>query len=237
MNIFVRLTKFEPDNLKKIIIAIDGSSSCGKSTLAKSLAKTLGYKYIDTGAMYRAVTLYVLQNDVDIRDEEQIAIALSKVTISFQNINGYNTTFLNGMNVEREIRKMDISNFVSQVAMIPLVRHFLVKQQLKMGQDKALVMDGRDIGSIVFPDAELKLFISASLNARTDRRYQELLNRGESITWDEVKSNLKMRDQIDSTRKESPLVRAKDSIGLDTSHLSQIQMSEIALQLVRNIIH
>ncbi|MBT8219104.1 MAG: (d)CMP kinase [Bacteroidia bacterium] len=222
--------------MNKIIIAIDGSSSCGKSTLARTLARKLGYRFIDTGAMYRAVTLYILENNVDIKDAEQIALALSRITISFENINGQNTAFLNGTNVEKKIRTMRISHMVSEIARIPEVRRFLVAQQHVMGKDKGIVMDGRDIGSVVFPSAELKLFISASLESRTERRAAELIERGESITKEAVRENLKKRDLIDSTRADSPLIRAKDAIGLDTTHLTRDQMIEIALQMVKNLI-
>ena len=222
--------------MKKIIIAIDGSSSCGKSTLARTLAQKLKYRFIDTGAMYRAVTLFFLENDVDIHDAEQVVLALSQISITFQNIEGQNTTFLNGNNVEQKIRTMQISRMVSEVARIPEVRRFLVAQQHAMGKDKGIVMDGRDIGSVVFPNAELKLFISASLQSRTDRRYNELIERGESITRDAVRENLKKRDLIDSNRADSPLIRAKDAIGLDTTYLTREEMINIALQLVKNII-
>lgn len=222
--------------LKKIIIAIDGASSCGKSTLAKSLATKLGYAFVDSGAMYRVVTLYLLRNEISI-EAEAVTHALPNIQISFQNIDGKNTAFLNGENVETDIRTMHISNHVSEVAVISQVRKFIVAQQKAMSKEKGVVMDGRDTGTVVFPDAELKLFISASVETRTDRRYKELLDRGFEITRQEVHDNLQKRDRIDSTREESPLIRAKDAIGLDTTHLTPEAALEIALRLANNSIN
>lgn len=221
--------------MKKIIIAIDGASSCGKSTLAKSLAAELGYAFVDSGAMYRVVTLYLLRHSIAI-EPAAIAAVLPEIKISFQHIDGKNTAFLNGENVETDIRTMNVSNHVSDVAVISLVRKFVVAQQKAMSLKKAVVMDGRDTGTVVFPDAELKLFISASAETRTDRRYQELLDRGFEITKQEVHDNLQKRDHIDSTRADSPLIRAKDAIGLDTTHLTPEGVLEIALRLAQNAI-
>jgi len=221
--------------LKKIIIAIDGASSCGKSTLAKSLATKLGYAFVDSGAMYRMVTLYLLQHKIPIEPKE-IEKVLADIHMSFRNIDGKNTAFLNGVNVETDIRTMNISNHVSEVAVVSSVRKFIVAQQKAMSKEKGVVMDGRDTGTVVFPDAELKLFISASIKTRTDRRYKELLARGFDITRQEVYDNLQKRDHIDSTREDSPLIRAKDAIGLDTTHLTPNAALEIALRLANNII-
>lgn len=220
---------------KKIIIAIDGSSSCGKSTLAKSLAQTLGYAFVDSGAMYRMVTLYFQRNNVPL-EEKAIADALAQISLTFKNIDGQNIAFLNGDHVEKAIRTMEVSGYVSEVAVISQVRKFVVKQQKAMSIDKGVVMDGRDTGSVVFPDAELKLFVSASLETRTKRRHRELLDRGFDISYAEVQENLEKRDHIDSTREDSPLMRAKDAIGLDTTHLTKPEVYEIALRLAKNII-
>jgi len=220
---------------KKIIIAIDGSSSCGKSTLAKSLAHTLGYGFVDSGAMYRMVTLYFLQNNVPL-EEKSIQSALQQISMKFKNIDGQNIAFLNNQHVEKDIRTMEVSDYVSNVAIISDVRKFVVKQQKAMSKDKGVVMDGRDTGTVVFPDAELKLFISASIETRTERRHQELLDRGFDISAKEVEENLQKRDHIDSTREDSPLLRAKDAIGLDTTHLTREEVYNIALRLAKNII-
>ena len=205
----------------KIIIAIDGHSSCGKSTLAKELAKALNYVYVDSGAMYRAVSLYFDQHDIDLSNEGQVADALTKITISFSNVNGINTTFLNGKNVENQIRSLAISNMVSEVAEISAVRKKLVDEQQKMGKDKGIVMDGRDIGSIVFPQAKLKLFVTADVKIRGIRRYEELLNKGFKVSLEEILDNLTKRDFIDSNREDSPLMQAEDAILLDNSYLSK----------------
>ena len=225
-----------PSILKKIIIAIDGASSCGKSTLAKTLAQQLGYVFVDSGAMYRAFTLYLLRNNIAL-EEDAITEALSNIHISFKNIDGKNTAFLNGKNVETDIRTMNISDNVSEVAVLSIVRKFVVAQQKAMSTQKGVVMDGRDTGTVVFPNAELKLFISAAIETRTDRRYKELLDRGFKITRQEVHDNLQKRDHIDSTRQDSPLIRAKDAIGLDTTHLTPTAALEIALRLAKNAIH
>ena len=197
------------------------------------MAKELNYIYVDSGAMYRAVTLYFLENRVDIKDEEAVRLALMDIEISFQNINGKNTTFLNGKNVEAEIRSMEVSNFVSPVSTISLVRRKVVAQQRIMGEDKSIVMDGRDIGTVVFKDAELKIFLTASVNIRAQRRFDELRVKGQNITMEEVKTNLLERDHIDSTRKDSPLKKADDAILIDNSNLSEKEQLNIALDLAK----
>ena len=208
--------------MKKIIIAIDGYSACGKSTTAKAVAKHLGYAYIDTGAMYRAVTLHFLRSFVTITNHAEVERALSEVHISFirSEKTNENETYLNGLNVEEEIRKMYVSDQVSEVSALPEVRHAMVAQQQRMGRKKGLVMDGRDIGTRVFPDAELKIFMTSDMDVRAHRRQQELLAKGQLISLEEVKENLAHRDHIDTTRKESPLTQAADAILLDNTNLS-----------------
>ncbi|WP_437399849.1 (d)CMP kinase [Flagellimonas lutimaris] len=209
----------------KITIAIDGYSSTGKSTIAKRLASTLDYIYVDTGAMYRAVTLFALQqgiiNDKGKVDEATLIDKLSDIHLKFvpNKETGRSDMFLNDKNVEREIRSMRVSGFVSKVAVIKEVRDKLVKIQQAMGKDKGIVMDGRDIGTVVFPDAELKLFMTASPETRAARRYKELLEKGEEVTYAEVLKNVEERDRIDSTRTISPLTRAKDAIEFDNSDM------------------
>ena len=208
-------------NLKKIVIAIDGYSACGKSTTAKQVAAILGYRYIDTGAMYRAVTLYFLDQHVALTNTVEINKALDQISITFKvNSRNITETYLNGLNVEREIRKMRVSEFVSQVSAIREVRAAMVEQQRKMGREKSVVMDGRDIGTVVFPNAELKLFMTAELLIRAFRRQKELLLRDQLIDLDEVIDNLILRDRIDTTREESPLRQAEDAIALDTTHIT-----------------
>lgn len=206
----------------KIIIAIDGFSSCGKSTTAKKVAENLGYAYVDTGAMYRAVTLYFLDNHVACTNPREVSQALSEITLSFRRNphTSANEMFLNGLNVESEIRKMRISDQVSQVSAILEVRKAMVAQQQQMGRSKGLVMDGRDIGSVVFPQAELKVFMTAAPLIRAQRRQAELLEKGEMVELEEIIENLKKRDLLDTTRKESPLVQAEDAILLDNSFLT-----------------
>ncbi len=223
--------------VKKITIAIDGYSSCGKSTLAKAMAKVLGYIYVDSGAMYRAVTLYFLRHHIDLADEAAIASALPHIEIHFQkNQTGNNCTMLNGEDVEREIRQMKVSSNVSQVAAIPLVRRAMVEQQRKMGQQKGIVMDGRDIGTVVFPDAELKIFLTASPEIRAMRRFNELRAKGIKNTLAEVRDNLTMRDRIDSTRQDSPLRQAADAIVIDNTYLNESQQLQRALDLATSLI-
>jgi CMP/dCMP kinase len=208
-------------NPKKIVIAIDGYSACGKSTTAKQVASVLGYRYIDTGAMYRAVTLYFIDHHISLTNPKEIARALKEVNISFK-VNSVNKseTFLNGLNVEREIRDMRVSENVSQVSAIKEVRVAMVEQQRKMGKEKAVVLDGRDIGTVVFPFAELKLFMTAEILVRAFRRQRELLERDQMIDLDEVIDNIVNRDRIDTTRTESPLKKADDAIVIDTTHIT-----------------
>ncbi len=207
--------------MRKIIIAIDGYSACGKSTTAKETARILGYRYIDSGAMYRAVTLYFLEQHVALTNGKEVARALEKIKIFFRvNKHGLTETFLNGLNVEKEIREMRVSENVSQVSAVPAVRHAMVEQQRKMGKERAIVMDGRDIGTVVFPDSELKLFMGADILVRAFRRQRELLTRDEMVEIDTIIENLLKRDEIDSTRKESPLRKAADAIAIDTTHIT-----------------
>jgi CMP/dCMP kinase len=217
---------------KKIIITIDGWSSCGKSTLAKDLAKELNYVYVDSGAMYRAITLYFLRNHVDWTKTKQVDNALKNIVLDFQyNENsGHTQIYLNGENVEWLIRELIIAEKVSDVAAIREVREFAVVQQHKMGKEKGIVMDGRDIGTVVFPKAELKIFMTADNAVRVERRYKELFAKNPNITLEEVKANLEMRDYIDSHREFSPLKQAKDAIVLDNSNLSQEEQLAIALE-------
>jgi len=222
--------------MKKMIIAIDGYSSCGKSTLAKQLAKELGYIYIDTGAMYRAITLYFLRNGVDLSEVDQVKRALMQIHLQFKkNINsGVSDMYLNGENVEGVIRGMEVAGHVSAVAANPLVREFAVEQQRKMGGEKGVVMDGRDIGTVVFPEAEVKLFMTADANERAKRRYLELKEHQPGIQFDEILANLLLRDQIDSSRNSSPLRKAEDAILIDTTNLSRQEQLELALRAVNS---
>jgi len=226
---------------KKITIAIDGFSSTGKSTLAKQLAKELNYIYVDTGAMYRAVTLYALQNGFITKDHfnEQALIAnLPNVTLKFFfNTNlAHSEVFLNGINVEGQIRTMEISNLVSRIATLHDVRLKLVEQQRFMGKDKGVVMDGRDIGTVVFPDAELKLFMTSGANVRAQRRYDELIAQGHDVTFNEVLKNIEERDSIDTNREDSPLKKADDAIEIDNSDLSKDEQFHKILQLVTKVL-
>ena len=217
---------------KKITIAVDGFSSCGKSTLAKQLAAKLGYVYIDSGAMYRAVTLYALRNNMIVDEEldtKKLIASLDDVKIHFElNANGEPQTFLNGTNVEREIRKIYVSQWVSPVAAVPEVRHVMVAQQQKMGEAKGVVMDGRDIGTTVFPNAELKIFVTAEVDVRAQRRYDEMLSKGEPADMNEVKQNLQERDRIDQSRAESPLRKADDAVVLDNSNITREEQLQVA---------
>ena len=224
--------------MRKIIIAIDGYSACGKSTTAKEVAAILGYPYIDSGAMYRAVTLFFLDNHISMTNPKEIEKALSQIHLTFHlNSHSSSETFMNGVNVERKIRKMRISENVSQLSTIKEVRHAMVAQQRKLGKDRGIVMDGRDIGSVVFPAAELKLFLTADIQVRAYRRQQELLQRDQLIDLDTILSNLTDRDRIDSTRKESPLVKAKDAIGIDTTHITiDEQVDEVVRMAVSKIV-
>lgn len=223
--------------MKKIIIAIDGHSSCGKSTLAKALAQKLHYAYGDSGAMYRAVTLYCIDNSVDYNDSAQIEKALDAIEIHFERINGQNCTFLNGKNVELAIREMRVSQQVSEVAAISKVRRAMVAKQQGMGQRKGIVMDGRDIGTVVFPHAELKIFLTADVDVRSSRRHLELAEKGIEADWEAVRQNLKKRDRIDSTRADSPLRQADDARVLDNTNLTQAEQLELAEQWAQEVKH
>lgn len=218
--------------MKKINIAIDGYSSCGKSSTAKRLAVVLSYTYIDSGAMYRAVTLYFLQNHITISNTKEVNRALSNIKIEFRrNSNNQNEIFLNGLNVEGKIRNITISNQVSEVAAIKEVREFLVAQQQTLGRKKGVVMDGRDIGTVVFPDAELKFFMTADIHVRAIRRQKELLEKGEVLSLEEVEANLIKRDKIDSSRTTSPLVKAEDAIEIDTTNLTFPEQLEMVINI------
>lgn len=208
--------------MKKIVIAIDGFSGCGKSTTAKEVAKILGYTYIDSGAMYRAVTLHFLNRFTNLTNPREVDKSLQSFKVEFHKdaVTGDQLTFLNGLNVEKEIRSMRVSEKVSEVSKIKAVRTELVAQQKRLGRHKAVVMDGRDIGTVVFPDAELKIFMTADINIRAARRQQEILEEGHLVKLEDVIKNLSERDRIDSTRAESPLVKAEDAVEVDTSYLS-----------------
>lgn len=223
--------------MNRINIAIDGYSSCGKSTLAKALASKLGYSYVDSGAMYRAVTLYSLRNNIIKRgkiDTDRLIKNLWRINISFVYNPSlkYSETYLNGENVEKEIRGMEVSSYVSAVSAIKEVRQRLIALQKDMGKNKGIVMDGRDIGTAVFPDAEIKLFMTADVEVRTRRRLDELLSKGTVITSSEIKANLNKRDHEDTHRKENPLTKAKDAIVFDNSDLNQSEQLEYVLKLV-----
>lgn len=217
---------------QKIIIAVDGYSSCGKSTLAKQLASSLKYIHVDSGAMYRAITLYFLRNGINLKKEKEVSEALNNIHLffSFENTSGKSNIFLNDENVETEIRDMLISEKVSEIAAIKEVRSFAVRQQQKIGKEKGIVMDGRDIGTTVFPKAELKIFMTADISVRVERRFKELYASNKNITIEEVKNNLEMRDYIDSNREVSPLRKADDAYILDNSNLTMAQQLKIALQ-------
>lgn len=219
---------------KKIIITIDGWSSCGKSTLAKQLAKKLGYLYIDSGAMYRAITLYFLRNSVDWADKKEVSNVLKNISLEFivNNITNQSEIFLNGENVEYLIRDLIIAEKVSDIAAIKEVRTFAVNQQHSMGEKKGIVMDGRDIGTTVFPHAEVKIFMKADSSIRVERRFKELFPKNPNITLAEVKHNLEMRDYMDSHREISPLRKAEDAIELDNTNLTQKEQLDFALDLI-----
>jgi cytidylate kinase len=215
-----------------MIIAIDGYSSCGKSTLAKSLAKELSFKYVDSGAMYRAVTYYFLKHDVTLNNNKEVELALDKISIDFANIKGSNICFLNNENVENEIRSMRISNNVSEVATIGLVREKLVRMQRAIAENSSVVMDGRDIGTVVFPDAQIKFFVTADKKVRAQRRYEEIINNGKEVTLREVQLNLEHRDKIDTTRDISPLRQADDAIIIDNTTLDREEQLDLALSYI-----
>lgn len=227
LTIFVRM--------KKKIITIDGWSSCGKSTLAKQLAKALNYIYVDSGAMYRAITLYFLRNNIDWNDKKEVVKALPDITLEFQ----YNEKlqqseiYLNGENVEYMIRDLIVAEKVSEVATIKEVREYAVAQQQEMGKKKGIIMDGRDIGTTVFPKAEIKFFMEADIAVRVERRFKEMFEKNPNVTIEEVKNNLEMRDYIDSNREVSPLRKANDSIVLDNTKLTMHEQLKMALDYVK----
>jgi CMP/dCMP kinase len=226
---------------KKITIAIDGFSSTGKSTLAKQLAKHLGYIYVDTGAMYRAVAFFAMQNNLissDSFNKVELVNQLKYIMLEFKFNSdlGFAEMYLNGDNVEKDIRTIEVSGFVSKVAEVSEVRAKLVEQQQEMGKNKAIVMDGRDIGTVVFPDAELKVFMTASASTRAQRRYDELLQKGDVVTYEEVLKNVEERDYIDTHREDSPLVMASDAVEIDNSYLNREEQFQAVLDLVNNII-
>lgn len=225
---------FTPEN-RKINIAIDGHSSCGKGTLAKALAKELNYLFIDSGAMYRAVTLFMLKNKIRPDNHVEIASALKEIQINFKynkESNRYET-YLNKENVEQEIRELAVAENVSYYSEVSQIRQFLVKQQQEIGKNKGVVMDGRDIGTVVFPDAELKIFMTADVNTRAERRYKEMAELGKDVSIDAIRKNLTERDKIDSNRIDSPLQLAKDALLMDNSHLNKQEQFEIAMNWVK----
>lgn len=225
--------------MKKITIAIDGHSSCGKSTMAKDLARKIGYVYVDTGAMYRAVTLYALRNNLFDADggikENELKSRMGDISISFRlnTATGRPDTYLNGENVEQEIRTMQVSNRVSPIAALPFVRQALVAQQQAMGKEKGVVMDGRDIGTTVFPDAELKVFVTASAEVRAQRRYDELKAKGMQADYNDILKNVQERDYIDSHRPTSPLRKADDAIELDNSNMTVDEQNDWLMEKYR----
>jgi len=222
--------------MRKIIVAIDGYSACGKSTTAKMVASILNYGYIDTGAMYRAVTLYFLDNYIDITNPKAVSKALSDIEIAFHhNIkSNENEAFLNGLNIEKVIREMRVSEKVSEISAIKAVREALVSQQQKMGKKKGILMDGRDIGTVVFPDADLKIFMTADFDIRAERRQKELLDKGNLIDLEEIKNNLAKRDQLDTSREESPLKKADNAIEIDTTHVTFDEQVEQIVNLAQS---
>ena len=227
--------------INKITIAIDGFSSTGKSTLAKQLAQQLGYIYVDTGAMYRAVAFFAMQNQyisIDSFNKVELVNHLKNISLEFKFNNelGFAEMYLNGQNVEKEIRTIEVSAYVSKVAEVSEVRSKLVEQQQEMGKNKGIVMDGRDIGTVVFPDAELKIFMTASAATRAQRRFDELVQKGDAVTYEEVLKNVEERDYIDTHREDSPLVMAEDAVEIDNSHLSREEQFQVVLDLVNAII-
>ena len=227
--------------MKKITIAIDGFSSTGKSTLAKQLANELAYVYVDTGAMYRAVTFFAMNNNLirsDFFDKKALIDSLPEIQLDFK-FNpdlGFAEMYLNGQNVEKQIRTIEVSNFVSKVAEVSEVRSKLVEQQQDMGKNKAIVMDGRDIGTVVFPDAELKIFMTASAETRAQRRFDELQQKGDSVSYEDVLKNVVERDYIDTHREDSPLIIAEDAIEIDNSYLNREEQFAAVLELVNEVV-
>lgn len=227
--------------MKKITIAIDGFSSTGKSTLAKQLAKELHYVYVDTGAMYRAVAYFAMQNNfikADFFDKDALVDALPTIQLEFRfNADlGFAEMYLNGENVEKQIRTLEVSSFVSKVAAVSEVRSKLVEQQQEMGTNKAIVMDGRDIGTVVFPNAELKIFMTASAETRAQRRFDELQQKGDNVTYEDVLKNVVERDNLDTTREDSPLVIADDAIEIDNSYLNREEQFAAVIELVNDVV-
>ena len=225
--------------MKKIIIAIDGFSSTGKSTIAKQLAKHLGYVYVDTGAMYRAVALFSMENgyiNKESFDSQTLINALPDIRLQFvyNEQLGFAEMFLNDKNVENDIRTLEVSQYVSRIAEISEVRAKLVEQQQKMGQERGIVMDGRDIGTVVFPDAEVKIFMNSSAETRAHRRFEELTEKGQNVTYDDVLKNVQERDYIDTHREDSPLIIADDAVEIDNSTLDKNQQFQQVLELVQN---
>ncbi len=228
--------------MSKITIAIDGYSSTGKSTIARQLAETLGYIYVDSGAMYRALTLYALRAELiqnDVLDKEKLIQSLPSIFLqfTFNPKKGYAEVYLNNKNVEGDIRKLEVSKYVSRVAEIPEVRRKLVAIQQEMGKNKGVVMDGRDIGTVVFPEADLKLFLTAAPDKRATRRYKELLERGDEVTFEEVLENVEFRDHIDSTRAVSPLKKAEDAIVIDNTDMGLKEQFERVLNIANRVIN
>ena len=226
---------------KQITIAIDGFSSTGKSTLAKQLAQQLGYIYVDTGAMYRAVAYFAMQNkliSVDSFNKVDLINQLKNIVLEFKFNSelGFAEMYLNGVNVEKAIRTIEVSGYVSKVAEVSEVRAKLVEQQQEMGKNKGIVMDGRDIGTVVFPDAELKIFMTASAATRAQRRFDELVQKGDSVSYEEVLKNVEERDYIDTHREDSPLIMAEDAVEIDNSHLTREEQFQAVLELVNGII-
>lgn len=225
--------KIAVSRMKKIVVAIDGYSACGKSTTAKAAARNLGYKFIDTGAMYRAVTLYFYQNHIEITNPKQVLKAMDSIQLGFvfNTKSGKNQITLNGLMVENEIRQMHISESVSEVSAVSEVRKDVIFQQRQLGKKRGVVMEGRDIGTVVFPDAELKIFMTANLEVRATRRQKELLEIGQMVELDKVIQNIQKRDHLDTTRKESPLVKAEDAYELDTTHMTLEEQIEEVIRL------
>lgn len=229
------------NNTPLITIAIDGYSSSGKSSMAKALAKKIGYRYIDSGAMYRAVTLYAMRNNMvtpdHVVDCDALVEALPQIKINFKVCEDGQHTMLNDEDVEKEIRQLDVSNNVSQVAVIPAIRHALVAMQQAFGAEKGIVMDGRDIGTTVFPDAELKIFVNASAETRAMRRHKELIEKGQQSTYEDVLANVVTRDHIDETREESPLRKADDAIMLDNSSMTISEQDAWLMEQFNNAVN
>ena len=226
--------------MKNIKIAVDGFSSCGKSTLAKQLAAHFGFVFIDSGAMYRAVTLFAIENNIisedDVVDINKLKKEIKNIKITFQTIDGKNHTFLNGKDVETEIRQIRVSKRVSIIATLDFVREEMVNLQRNLSEENSVIMDGRDIGTVVFPNAELKLFVTATPEVRAQRRYDELKAKGEDVNFDEIKANLINRDRIDSTREIAPLKKADDAVVLDNSNMTREQQFDFAVKLIEKIL-